>query len=388
MCAKKGAAACLHRARVVTLVLGLSAFAVLIINSRGRATAQLPKDWSYGPSLIVTPNREFAASSYVHEQLRPNAVRDAHSDAWVAELEHQISRYYGVVSVNIDQYSAPLYVVASDQPPVRVRAERVSDPEWTFEPPPQQWQSVPLPDGFQPSAGTDKEAIVYQPSTGRYWEFWAMERSGRKVVDSAGRRVDEWRAAWGGEIDDLARNPGYFPTTSEGYKFGTTATGLASLTSLITITEQRQGAINHAIHVALLQTRWSVWAHPAQRTDGEESDPNEIPQGATFRLPESVNLGQIDMDPYARMVASAVQKYGMVVRDTVGAGFCTLKKPLSKRADHPYFGVGCILRCAKGRVEADTIPTATIAFAAFPGTNWWRFRRPSKVTRSSRNTGT
>ena len=104
-----------------------------------------------------------------------------------------------------------------------------------------------------------------------------MERSGRKVIDSAGRRVDEWRAARGGKIDDLARNPGYFPTTPEGYKFGTTARGLALLAGLITITEQRQGAINHAIHVALPQTRRSVCSHPAQRTDGEESDPNAIP---------------------------------------------------------------------------------------------------------------
>ena len=183
-----------------------------------------------------------------------------------------------------------------------------------------------------------------------------MERSGRKVVDSAGRRVDEWRAAWGGKIDDLARNPGYFPTTPEGYKFGTTARGLALLAGLITITEQRQGAINHAIHVALPQTRRSVCSHPAQRTDGEESDPNAVPQGARFRLPESVNLDQIDMDPidmdpYARMVASAVQNYGIVVRDPAGAGFCTRKSPLSKRADHPCFGVGGIVRCAKGRVE-------------------------------------
>ena len=67
----------------------------------------------------------------------------------------------------------------------------------------QQWQSVPLPEGFQPSAGTDKKAIVYRPSTGRYWEFWAMERSGRKVVNSASRRVDEWRADRGGKINDL-----------------------------------------------------------------------------------------------------------------------------------------------------------------------------------------
>jgi hypothetical protein len=92
-----------------------------------------------------------------------------------------------------------------------------------------------------------------------------------------------------------------------------------------------------------------VWVPPAQRTDGEENDANAIPQGATFRLPESVNLDQIDMDPYARMVARAVQRYGMVVRDTAGAVVLYAENPLLKGADHPYFGVGGILRCKEGR---------------------------------------
>jgi hypothetical protein len=333
---------------------------------RGRATAQLSKDPGNRPSLIMTPDREFAASSYVHEQLRPSVPRDAHSDAWVADLQRQISSHYGVASVNIDQYSPPLFVVAIEQPTVRVRAERASDPAWTFEPLQQQWQNVPLPKGFRPSAGSDKEAIVYQPSAGRYWEFWGMERSGRRIADSAGTRVDEWRAAWGGKIDDLARNPGYFPTTPEGYKFGTAATGLALLAGLITIAEQRQGAINHSIHISLPQTRRAVWAHPAQRTDGEENDPDAIPQGATFRLPESVNLEQIDMDPYARMVARAVQKYGMVVRDTAGTVVLYAENPLSKGADHPYFGVGGILRCAKGSAEAACYPDSNNRLHGFP----------------------
>lgn len=366
MCARKGAAVSLRRAGITALAIGASTFALLTMVTRDRATAQLSGESSNRPSLIMTPDREFAASSYVHEQLRPDIPRDVHSDAWVAGLQRQISGYYGVVSVNIDQYSPPLYVVTIDQPTVRVRAERASEPAWTFEPLQQQWQGVPLPDGFRPSAGADKEAIVYQPSTGRYWEFWGMEKSGRRVLDSAGRRVEEWRAAWGGKIGDLAKNPGYFPTTPEGYKFGTAATGLVLLAGLITIAEQRQGVINHAIHVALPQTRRSVWVHPAQRTDGEESDANAIPEGATFRLPESVNLDQIDMDPYARMIARAVQKYGMVVRDTAGAVVLYAENPLSKGADHPYFGVGGILRCPKGRAEAACYADSNNRLRGFP----------------------
>jgi hypothetical protein len=149
MRAREAAAARLCRAGIVAPVLGVGAFVLPTTEIRRRATAQPSKD---RPSLIMTPDREFAASSFVHE-LRSSVPRDAHSG--VADLQRQISGYYGVVSVNIDRYSPPLYVVAIDQPTVRVRAQRASDPTWTFEPLQQQWQSVPLPEGFQPLAGTD-----------------------------------------------------------------------------------------------------------------------------------------------------------------------------------------------------------------------------------------
>jgi hypothetical protein len=363
MPAPNASAARLHRAGLVALAIGAVTFALM--EARGGATGKPSTDAESRPSLIMTPDREFAASSYVHEPLRSDAPRDVHSDAWVADLLGQVRAHYGVVSVNIDTYSPPLYVVPADQPTVRVRAERADDSAWKFAPLQRQWESVPLPEGFQPSAGTDKEAVVYQPSTGRYWEFWGTEKSGRKVVNSAGRTVDEWRAAWGGKIDNLATNPGYFPTTPEGYKFGTAATSLALLGGLITIAEQRRGEINHALHIALPKTRRGVWAFPAQRTDGAENNPNAIPQGATFRIPASVNLDQIDMDPYARMLARAVQKYGMVVRDTAGAVVLYAENPLSKGADHPYFGTEGILHCPNGRAVPSCYPDSNNRLRGF-----------------------
>ena len=130
--------------------------------------------------MIIASDREFAGSSYVHKQLSADTPRDPRSADLVAELQRQITTHSGVASVNIDQYSPPVYVVSDNQPTVRVKAERAYDPTWTFEPIRQQWESVPLPDSFQPSAGSDKEAIVYQPATRHYWEFWGMEKSGRK----------------------------------------------------------------------------------------------------------------------------------------------------------------------------------------------------------------
>lgn len=312
------------------------------------------------PSLVLTPGREFAADSYVHKPLAPGAPIDEHSAEYVKELQRQIKQYYGVASVNTHQYSPPVFIVGKDQPTVRVKAVDREKPEWSFPPLQEQWEQVPLPDDFAPSPGTDQEAVVYQPSTGKYWEFWLMRKTGAKVKNSAGREVDEWGARWGGHIPDLSRNPGYIPTHPKGYKFGTTATSLPLLAGLMTIEEQRRGVVDHAIHIALVDAlSWEYWAHPAQRSDGHikpEKNPYAIPEGATFRLPADLDLDAIDMDPYARMVARAVQKYGMVVRDKSGAVTLYAENPAGRYAEDPYRKPGGILRWPENVDPKNTWP--------------------------------
>jgi len=336
----------------ITFLLASGSVAAMIFASAhgidGRAEALLPRDTDQVEydSLSVKPGREFAADSYVHRPLAANAEIDPRSDLWIKDLLRQIKTHYGAATVNIDKFSPPLYVVGSNQPTVRVKAARPEDPKWSFAPLQQRWDAVPLPDGFAPAPGTDGEAIVYQPSTGMYWEFWRLQKTGRKVLDSTGRQTDEWSAAWGGRIDNLRTNPGYFVTTPEGYKFGTAATGLPLLAGLITIEDQRRGAIEHPLHFAIPETRErSIWAFPAQRSDGRIKNEDAIPEGVTFRLPPDLNLDALDMDPYARMLAKAVQKYGMILRDVSGSVNFYAENPLSRYNPNPYFGAGGILRC-------------------------------------------
>ena len=118
------------------------------------------------PSLTMAPGREFAANSYVHTPLGERDVSPK-SVIWVEQIQRQIRENYGVASVNIDEYSPPVYVVGADEPTVRIKAERAEDPSWSFEPFQEQLAEVPLPQDFVPSPGADGEAIIYQPSSGR-----------------------------------------------------------------------------------------------------------------------------------------------------------------------------------------------------------------------------
>ena len=316
-------------------------------------------------SLVMKPGREFAADSYVHRRLAADAPADPNSSLWVRSLLRQIREHYGVAVVNIDKYAPPLFIVGPDQPTVEVKAARANDPLWSFAPLQRQWLRVPLPATFAPSKGTDEEALVYQPATHAYWEFWQAEKTGRRILDSSGRSVDEWRAAWGGRIDDLRSSPGYFETTPQGYKFGTAATGLALFGGLITIADQRRGAIDHVLHLGVPDTRRGAWAFPAQRSDGRGVDADAIPEGATFRLPSNLDLEAIPMDPYARMLAHAAQTHGVVVRDTSGAVAFYAENPLASDEDDPYTRVGGILGCP-GRAVPQCYADSNNRLRGFP----------------------
>ncbi len=316
-------------------------------------------------SLIMKPDREFAASCHVHRPLTANTIKLPLSDAFVGDLVRQVRVHS--TAVNIDQYTPPLYIVGPDAPVMRVRTARSSDPRWSFGPLQRQWTDVPRPEDFRPSSGTDKDAIIYQPSTGRYFEFWGLEPDTATDTGSTAKQLPNWQAAWGGRIDDLAKSPGYFLPTSEGHKFGVTATSLALLAGLMTIAEQKAGTIDHVLHIALPETRLGAWVHPAQRTDGAVDRPDAIPQGMLFRLPANIDLASLRLDPFVRMIAEAVQKHGMIVRDTAGVVAFYAENPLpSPPLTHPYFGQGGILRCPEAKAVPACYPDGNNRLSGFP----------------------
>jgi hypothetical protein len=316
-------------------------------------------------SLIMKPDREFAASCHVHRLLADTTAKLPLSDAFVRDFVRQVGAYG--MAVNVDQYTPPLYIVGPDAPKMRVKTARSSDPSWSFGHLQQQWTDVPRPENLQPSVGTDKDAIIYQPSTGRYYEFWGLEPGNAIEAGSTGEKLPQWQAAWGGRINDLAKSPGYFLSTPEGHKFGVAATSLALLAGLMTLAEQKTGVINHVLHVALPETRRGVWVHPAQRTDGASDRSDAIPQGTMFRLPTDLDLAGLRLDPFARMIAAAVQKHGMIVRDTAGVVAFYAENPLSSQPQtHPYFGQDGILRCPQGKAIPACYPDGNNRLSGFP----------------------
>jgi hypothetical protein len=67
-------------------------------------------------ALIITPDVEFAASSYVHKPLADNAPLAPNSEQLVQNLLNQMRSFY----MNTYQYGTRIYIVGPDQPTQRV----------------------------------------------------------------------------------------------------------------------------------------------------------------------------------------------------------------------------------------------------------------------------
>lgn len=222
--------------------------------------------------------------------------------------------------VNTTRYSTPVYTVTPQQPNVRVVLDR-----------PPSWKAglraafaqVPIPDSAQPAADSDAHMVVWQPCTDKLWEFWRARRA-----------ADGWHAVDGGAMTDVSQNPGYYPSP---LNWGATASGLSLLGGLIRIEELHEGEIPHAVSFGLPEPRAGIWAWPAQRTDGTSTDPSAIPEGTRFRLDPSLDLSQLPMSRFVRILATAVQKYGMIAVDASGAVAFGAEDP-TPTGSNPYLG--------------------------------------------------
>ncbi len=255
-----------------------------------------------GPSYAL---RLFSAQSFFNKPLAPSAPQASDSAKLVAAFNHQVQTYYGHVVINTTEWSAPVYTVPADAPTKAVVPQNGTCPRGgdVFEPFAHDMSAVPIPAGAQAAKGTDEDMIVWQPSSGHEWELWRAQQEGGR-----------WTACWGGEFQDAYTSAGVLPEP-----LGVSAAGLSILGGQIHLEELQQGAITHALEMTLPDTSAAGFVWPANRTDGTSNDANSIPEGTRFRLKPSVNLSALHLSPAALAIATAIQRYGMIVSDTAGA---------------------------------------------------------------------
>lgn len=314
---------------VLLLVAVTVAVSVLLSSSEGSpALAKPARGKADAPASAVDDRSDEAAPDDVPEtgaegtraerypfsdqSVWRQSVRDAplndNSDRLVEHLAESVySRYAGVAAFNVNQYNVAYFVVGGDTLRTDVAFDDCQDkgstPSGLFDGD-AHFADVPIPEGAVPAEGRDGALVVYAPDSDQLWEFWR-----------ASETQDGWQACWGGRIDNVSENPGYFDGP-----FGTTATGLSHAGGMISLADVRAGRIDHA--VALLAAEpatFKTFSWPAQRSDGYSDDPDAVPEGLRLRLASDVDVQSLDLHPIAKMVALAAQEYGFVVVDKAGA---------------------------------------------------------------------
>ncbi len=249
----------------------------------------------------------FSRTSFWNEPLSSNDAIDPRSAQLVRTfvgLADKLVAEHFYPNVNTWAYSVPIYTVPRDQPREAVildnHAAYADVLRRAFD------EGIPIPPGARPAAGLDEHLVVWQPATNTMWELWHARLIG-----------GTWHADFGGEITDESQFSGAFFSPS-GIELGATASSLALVGGLITLADVQRGVIDHAVAVAIPAARRSVWALPASRSDGIDPSPTAIPEGARLRLPASLNIAGLHLTPMGAMIARAVQRYGMIVRDQSG----------------------------------------------------------------------
>lgn len=243
----------------------------------------VPVDPGTGPSLGGCPLLPF---DNAWNQDISDAPVHPRSDAIIANIQD-----HGDSSLKADfgasaQYGIPFTVVAESQAMVPVR--------FTLYPDESDPGPYPIPTGAAIEAGGDHHLLVLQSGTCRLFELYRATRGGT------------WSAG-SGAVFDLRSNA----TRPEGWT-STDQAGLPILPGLARYDEVAAGEIRHALRVTFEHTR-AAWVAPATHQGGEDDD-DAPPMGLRLRLRADYNVAA--MRGAARVIARALQRYGVLVADT------------------------------------------------------------------------
>ncbi|RZU76598.1 hypothetical protein EV384_5264 [Micromonospora kangleipakensis] len=152
-----------------------------------------------------------------------------------------------------------------------------------------------------PRGDGDRHVIVWDRAACRAYELFDAHPAG-----------GGWWAGSGAVVDlrsNRLRRAGW--TSAD-------AAGLSILAGLVRYDEVAAGRIDHAIRVTVPRTR-TGWTWPATHSASDASDP-ALPQlGQRLRLKRSVDVSRLPRQ--ARIVAEAMQRYGLIVADHGSAWF-------------------------------------------------------------------
>jgi hypothetical protein len=153
----------------------------------------------------------------------------------------------------------------------------------------------PIPRGVLIEHGSDRHALIIDKGACRLYELYALRREAGVWHAGSG-------ATWSLRSTKL-RPAGW--TSAD-------AAGLPILPLLARWYEVRRGRIPHALRMTVSRSR-DAYVYPARHSASDSDDPALPRMGERLRLKASVDIRRLG--PQARIIARAMQEYGLIVAD-------------------------------------------------------------------------
>jgi hypothetical protein len=216
------------------------------------------------------------------------------------------------LSSNVDQYTIPVYYFDAQTPRRTVhlsghfssydRGDHVRVGHG-FAP---TVSGIPVPADAVQGAGSDGQIVIWDATSGVEYSFWQFRRDGS----------GNYRATNGYRYHTTAGYHGRFADGNAGRGAGTTY-----LAGLVRPWEIAQGRIDHALAFAYAKPSAS-FRFPASKSDGAGVLGSDLPQGARLQLNPALtdaDFARWGLTRTARILARALQRYGMFVIDNSGS---------------------------------------------------------------------
>jgi hypothetical protein len=232
--------------------------------------------------------RPFSDDSPWNVPIPPDPEIDPRSDAMVADL---LESWSPVFWTNIYTYTVPVWMADSSTPEHKVVC---TDGYCGAD-----FDHVPIPDGAVPDPGSDAHMLILDLERQKSWDLWLAHRA----ADGS------WTAGFGTTFDldgDGVKAYGWGSARGSGFPLAA---------GLIYADEVKAGHIRHALVMAYDWPRNCLVYPPASTNCGLSTDSDAIPIGARLQLDPSLNLDTLGLSPGAKVVARAMQEYGLYVGD-------------------------------------------------------------------------
>ena len=255
--------------------------------------------------VIINPTIEmmipYSKTSIWNTPIGPSPKYDLHSDEMIANL---VLAHYGKI-ITPNTYNYPVYFADADTPrwdvPCTVYRCVVGTQDGGIRT--DMLDDVPIPSDAQPSPDSDGRMIIIDRVTYAEYDFWRAER-----VETG------WTTA-GGSAYNILWNGTPATNNSRG-------SGIPSYAGLLRPWEILQGKIEHALAFGVDYPAKDKCVFPASKTDGDSTLPFAIPEGARLQLDPSLteeDFNQMGLDRTGKIIARALQEYGMFLVDHSGS---------------------------------------------------------------------